>query len=138
MSEILARAEMETLPNRELDADIARALGMIPVLARFDGSTAWCGGLGYIVAPFTANVDAALTLVPRGWIVSILRDFDCDGEFFATVTLTDSFTVGRGCEDDEKISVTARKAAGKAFHDPTPVAVCAAALRARLAPPSRV
>ena len=73
-----------------------------------------------------AYLDAALMLVPRGWIVEIVRSFDDDGAFFSTVKLTDSFTIGRGCDPDEEVSVTARKGAITTFHDPTALALCAA------------
>lgn len=73
-----------------------------------------------------AYESAALMLVPRGWIVEIVRSFDDDGAFFSTVKLTDSFTIGRGCDPDEEVSVTARKGAITTFHDPTALAICAA------------
>jgi len=57
---LLALAErVEALdgPNRNLDADIMRATGL--------------GGLkaDYAPHPYTASIDAALTLVPEGWAV---------------------------------------------------------------------
>lgn len=73
-----------------------------------------------------AYESAALMLVPRGWIVEIVRSFDDDGAFFSTVTLTDSFTVLRGRDPEEEVSVTARKGAITTFHDPTALALCAA------------
>lgn len=69
-------------------------------------------------------------LVPRGWIVSIVRHFNNDGEYWATVSLTDSFSVDRGCDPSEEITVKSNIVERWTGDDPTPRAVCAAAVRA--------
>lgn len=74
---------------------------------------------------------AALMLVPEGWIVQAVRAFDDDGEFFATVTLIDSFSVRRGSDPEDERSVSVSKAARRSFQDPTAIAMCIAALRAK-------
>ena len=78
---LLARVLEGTGPDRELDADIARALGWKP-LYRDDYSKWWPPSavedarerkrsiLHHPTQPlpmFTASLDAALTLVPEGW-----------------------------------------------------------------------
>lgn len=79
-----------------------------------------------------AFVDAALSLVPKGWIVKIRRYFNGDGEYVADVWLTDSFTVGRGCDPEEEVAVSSRIVERKQGVDPTPAAIAAASLKARL------
>lgn len=78
-----------------------------------------------------AYLDAVMLMVPRGWIVNIIRDFDDDGDYFAIVKLTNSFTVMRGCDPDEEVSVTVRKGARRSFDDPTALALAIAILKAR-------
>ena len=78
-----------------------------------------------------ASIDAAMKLVPRGWIVSIVRYFNSDGEWVSHVTLTNSFSVGRGCDPEDEISVEAWKVETGLDKDPTPLAICIAALRAQ-------
>jgi hypothetical protein len=78
-----------------------------------------------------AYLDAVKMLVPRGWIVNIIRDFDDDGDYFAVVKLTNSFTVMRGCDPDEEVSVTVRKGARRSFDDPTALALAIAILKAK-------
>lgn len=80
---------------------------------------------------FTASLDAAMTLVPTGWIVEIRRYFNNDGEFVSAVSLTDSFTVGRGCDPEEEVTVSSRIVERRQGIDPTPLALCACALKAR-------
>lgn len=79
-----------------------------------------------------AYLDAAMQLVPEGWIVEMRRYFNSDGEFVSAVKLTDSFTVGRGCHPEEEISVSSRLVERQQGVDPTPLALCAASLRARI------
>lgn len=79
---------------------------------------------------YTGSIDAAMTLVPRGWVVEIRRYFNSDGEYVAAVDLTDSGTVGRGCHPEEELTVQSRIVERRQGVDPTPSAICAAALRA--------
>jgi hypothetical protein len=42
------------------------------------GAAHWGGGgRGWHAPPFTASLDAALTIVPKGWILSDMHDEDC-------------------------------------------------------------
>lgn len=77
-----------------------------------------------------AYESAALMMVPRGWIVKIVRDFNGDGEYVARVILTDSFSVDRGCDPEDEVSV--RSSLGKMSDgdDPTARALCIACLLA--------
>lgn len=121
-------------PSRELDSLILTAAFGYIVEARQSGDDYFYNRIDRMgrlrVPSYTASLDAAMTLVPRGWLVSILRGFDDDGEYFAFIELTDSFTVGRGADPEEEVSVRARRGARKTFEDPTALALCAAALRA--------
>ena len=51
------RAEAATGPDRNLDADIMRAIGLAGLKA------------DYAPHPYSASLDAAMTLVPEGWAV---------------------------------------------------------------------
>lgn len=82
MTEALAeRIEQATEPSRELDAEIALAVGWTYRL-RGDGHCWFPPNSKYPwehemdAPPFTASIDAALTLVPEGleWSVSFIRD----------------------------------------------------------------
>lgn len=133
-------------PDREIDAMIGVAIGrFFEIPPKWDGGPV---GYGYIdsdgaevrpgnggkqLVPFyTSSIDAAMTLVPRGWIIEICRFFNSDGEFVSAATLTDSFTVGRGCDEGDKVFVSARVVEQRQGIDPTPSAIVAASLRARL------
>lgn len=131
-------------PSRELDARIFHIIGS-PLPSDFAGvklaltfdeeRNAFFMEAGEMIIRYeppryTCSLDAAMTLVPRGWLVSILRGFDDDGEYFAFIELTDSFTVGRGADPEEEVSVRARRGARKTFEDPTALALCAASLKA--------
>ena len=137
MDELIARIEAASGPDRELDARIAIAFDLAQgnVMVGVDG---WV--INSLTNPnphqardFTGSVDAGLTLVPRGWIVEIRRYFNSDGEYVSSVNLTDSGTVGRGCHPEEEITVQSRIVERRDGDDPTPRALCAAALRARAA-----
>ena len=62
-----------TGPNREVDALIAIALGLVPdgafrPCAAEDIGTFATGSYGFwSCAPYTASMDAAMSLVPEGW-----------------------------------------------------------------------
>lgn len=131
LSSLIERIEAAPGPNREIDAAIELAFtddrGVRP-LAFFKHKIT-IGKRRTI--PFTASIDAAITLVPTGWIVEIRRYFNNDGEFVSAVSLTDSFTVGRGCDPEEEVTVSSRIVERRQGIDPTPLALCAAALKAR-------
>lgn len=67
------RIEKLTGPDREVDAEIALALGIVPEgafrpCAAIDAGTFATGAYGFwSCEPYTKSIDAALTLVPEGW-----------------------------------------------------------------------
>ena len=64
LSTLADRAEKATGPDRELDAAIKEAFGHI-----WDYAADW-GPRGKdrpVAKPYTASLDAAMTLVPKGW-----------------------------------------------------------------------
>jgi hypothetical protein len=61
-AELIARLEAATAPDRELDADIWETLGN-----RARGATT--RRVFDATPKFTASIDAAVTLVPKGWIL---------------------------------------------------------------------
>ena len=62
------RVEALSGPERHVDADIAEALGW----HQYSGAN-WIGPLGQIAVPsYTVSLDAAMTLVPKGWAWSVL------------------------------------------------------------------
>lgn len=74
MDDIIARLEKATGPDRELDGDISEAIGFSPVDYR-RGEPRWASMYWFQLSdrvdpwpcpPYTASIDAALTLVPEG------------------------------------------------------------------------
>ena len=117
--ELIAALEAATGPSRGLDAEIK--------VEMFGERSVWCGCTGECKVPpficpaipaYTASLDAALTLVPDGWGVSVSLsppEHNC----------TQQATLHRGNApyfDSEEIDVSA----GTAI-----IALCIAALRAR-------
>lgn len=112
------RCERATGPDRELDLAIARVrkVNPVPATAKFNtsldgGECAWSRGMGMRVPAYTASLDAAMTLVPERANVQ-----------------TQNFGSLRGpmvlVEPNERFASAAT----------LPLALCAAALRARAAP----
>lgn len=145
--ELAARCEAATGPDRFLDAQIASVIRLEKVP---DWARNWTGkwkatevgsvvlmedsgnpGPHFMAREYTTSLDAAMTLVPRGWIALLVRDFDDDGDYFSTVKLTDSFSVARGSDADDEVTVMVRKGCCRAGGDPTALALTAACLRAR-------
>ena len=62
------RVEAATGPDRELDREIAHVLLSWP-LRWIPGNRSW---------QFTASLDAAMTLVPEGWALTLLETTDGD------------------------------------------------------------
>lgn len=119
LAALIERLEKATGPDRELDALIFRAIGA-PLPKEFCGrpvTLEWDDAEQCFVVPiddmrvrytppnYTASLDAAMTLVPGGWIVEIHRGFDDDGEFWSRVILVDSFSIDRGCDPAERREV---------------------------------
>lgn len=79
---LIERLEAATAGSRELDAEIAHAIGAFkpkPVTARDEN---------FWTQHYTTSLDAALTLVPDGYDYIIYR---IDGEYYAEVGPTGSF-----------------------------------------------
>lgn len=85
LESLLARVLEGTGPDRELDGDLAEALqvGGNPWKHEGDG---WISvhGFGCQAAMLTQSLDAALTLVPKGWLYELYSGND---ENWAEVTL---------------------------------------------------
>lgn len=106
MEELARRCEEASGPDRELDRDIARAVGAKA-----------SNGHVNIASRYTASIDAALPLVPEGGFWALGWNGPDSGHPKATASV---FTVGGAME----------KGSGE-----TPaLALCAAALRAKQAP----
>ena len=79
LAELIERLEKATGPDRQLDHDIALATGWAQ---SFSGATGTSpaglispdGNYHYSARPFTASIDAALTLVPDGTEGDAARD----------------------------------------------------------------
>ena len=114
--DLIARLKAATGPDRELDARLCIALG----LSRDNvmvGVGGWCinsetNPNPYKSPAYTASIDAALTLVPEGWLWRIMPS-DFDG-WLAEVWTDDTL--------DCEFGVRAKTPA---------LAICIAALRAR-------
>ena len=84
-ADLIAALEKAEGPSRELDGDIAEMCGVVPAeleamgvkrsIAR-RGRGSWYGAEGaFWHAPaYTASLDAALTLVPNGWVFTLSTD----------------------------------------------------------------
>lgn len=138
LSGLIERVEAAGEGSRELDRAIAVARGWVQENLYRDADYRpgdWHHPASHApvrdVPAFTRSLDAAMTLVPRGWIVEIRRYFNSDGEYVAAVDLTDSGTVGRGCHPEEELTVQSRIVERKQGDDPTPRALVAASLRAQ-------
>ena len=111
LSDLIARLEKATGPDRELDADIA---------LQFDWTECpgdnWIGPQGEIAVPaYTSSIDAAMTLVPKG----MEKDF------------TDLYGVARA-----SVGINANPGPFYGTHEggSLAIALCIAALKARSLP----
>jgi hypothetical protein len=125
------RCEQAAEPDRELDQEISRVL--LPAAA--EGITRSRYGWSYRVfgpsgwddewletLPFTASLDAAVTLVPEGWKwKAILRD-SARGE-----------NTGEGYVHNNRLHMSGQYQGADTFAATPALALCAAALRARAA-----
>ena len=71
-NDLIARLEAATGPDRELDAAIALTVGLDIGRGRAHSQDSR-------VSAYTASIDAALTLVPKGWGVVVRRWADGTG-----------------------------------------------------------
>jgi len=125
---LASRCEQATGPDRQLDVEIVAAItpGIVGIergpldgsgddyLFVFDPPRAWSESW-LLVPRYTGSLDAALTLVPDGHAISL--HIDADGTVIAGCMPDD----GDGCTDADICASNA------------PLALCAAALRARAA-----
>lgn len=109
MKDLIERLEKATEPDRELGAAIECVIvdGVTkhPNVDLSARGYVMRGPQSYLAPNYTGSIDAALTLVPKGWIVEIHRGFDDDDELWSKVVLIDSFSIGRGREPDERREV---------------------------------
>lgn len=128
IAELIERLERAQGPDRELDARIWEYLGLAP---EYDNSKKPYGNWHYIgdgrynfrddtpfghgarAPQYTSSIDAAMTLVPKGWMLWGLSDLMFDG--VSGCTLID-------CSGGEAIASGART---------LPINICIAALKAR-------
>ena len=136
MSDLLKlaeRCEKATGPDRELDKAVGRVVGFRMVDGDYVEPEGFRLPIGTLASPplFTASLDAAMTLVPDG-LGRVMRDCSTTeaGKAFARLYSPDfrSVTWGKGREYITEITdgfeATARA-------ETWPLALCAAALRAR-------
>lgn len=126
--ELAERCEKATGPDREIDGDIAAALSLQPEWATvrssrqpelFSDTGPGLRARTWVAPKFTASLDAALSLAPEGW--AWMHGCAPGEAFFASLAVMD---------DDlraPEVDVTAATA---------PLALCAAALRARAGQPA--
>lgn len=114
LQRLVERIEGASAPVRQMDADIARAVGFIPNDAVLDSEgTAWHNRLGTKVPCYTASIDAAMTLVPEGVNIGLHIDHNGNDCAWSSRAVGWQPQVTAGCV--------------------TPaLALCAAALRARI------
>ena len=135
MQDLIERLEKATGPDRELANEVLFAGGW-RLVEYGDGPSRY----SYWTHDYcdyepmdgdqpdpTSSIDAALTLVPRGWIVDVYRGFDDDDEFWSKVILTDSFSIERGQD------VRARREVMSYGPGQPPRFISAAVLKARAA-----
>ena len=134
MDDLIARLEQATGADRELDAVIACHVKFEDSRpARpddFGGKYGYCAGNikvehGFLQADhYTADINAALTLVPEGWGGSIHFSEDRpDCELHCTVALGRSYPTNA--------DAYAEKSGKDATRESIALAICIAALRAR-------
>jgi hypothetical protein len=122
--ELAARCEAAEGPDRELDEAIARTLGWRTMDDGYGRHTLWLppgwksgdGGAKHSTPAFTASIDAALTLVPEGLSRSMLED--------PRISRAVAHVRTKSILDPDKLEWSG-------YAKTLPLALCAAALRAR-------
>lgn len=129
MKELLEKLLSATGPDRRLDTEIGLAL---------DIETAWSGDLrqlGYAenvfialgAQPYTASIDAALTLVPDGWAWALHHHRDCTGANAVPFAKVSRASWNKRHNEAEFYKEAHSRGATPA------IAICIAALKARIA-----
>lgn len=131
MKELIERIEGAEGPSRELDAEIALAIGVVPAgafrpCAALDVATFATGAYGFWTAEaYTASLDAAMTLVLEGWAVGSLDWWPSRKSSSVTLLETGAFSNGMTGHDFDVHRQARSYAATPAL------ALAAAALKAR-------
>ena len=118
IQDLIERLEKATGPDRELDEDIAHAVGVRSVM-QWDHEA--CGGDGsfeHMFPRYTYSIDAALTLVPEGW------EWRIDGGYLPDRHYACVMNMGLVSEPQFTVDKTPSTPA---------IALCIAALKARQA-----
>jgi hypothetical protein len=121
MRDLIARLESATGPDRGLDAAIRETVGLVWREDFYVWSQTGARYRGQV--NFTASLDAALTLVPEGWAVHSMMIWPGNGTglmLWGTHEFSGERWHGK---DDPKV---------EARHMHAPIALCIAALRARI------
>jgi hypothetical protein len=148
MQDLIDKLEKASGPDRELDAEIVVSLNIKPHWLKLAPGRMWIDKSTLItirftdaemrkgrgnpaaycqseIPQYTGSIDAAMALVPRGWIVEIHRGFNDDGEYWSRVILVDSFSIERGSD------ITDRREVMSHGEGEPPRFIAAAALKAR-------
>lgn len=113
MKDLLERIAAGEGPDRDIDFTLAKRSGAVPAFVdEFKDGAAWNQGIGWDVFSYTASVDAAMTLIPKGWGGSLHIE---ERGKWAIVKL------GRSHPTNAEVTVEART---------LPRAICLAALKA--------
>lgn len=119
MDNLIAELEAATEGSRDLDGEIALSLGWVKHHAGWAHWTTPEGLENQHVPFFSDSLDAALTLVPEGWVWHVQIDYELPGR-------ANLYNAVPGGKDDPPVHVQADGA--------TPVlALCIASLKARQA-----
>ena len=115
LTDLIAELEAAEAGSRELDVKVAKINGDIEPDA--SGPVEFMGGY---VAPFTSSVDAALTLVPEGWVTMHAGQSSISGTWYWGLFLQAGILgpYSEGVETDHETKIL-------------PCAICAVALKAR-------
>ena len=126
---LAARVEKLEGQDREADYEIACAIGVAQMRGQFCYSMHPVAGSTndmHAAAPYTASLDAALTLVPEGWRLYAV-DASIDGRFYVSL---------RGpiipCNDPDREGIIGVPSMAAGCANSLALAMCSAALRARL------
>lgn len=112
MTDLISRLEALTAPSRELDEEIALANGWTRIPHSSGHVSGWCCPDGQICANaphFTSSIDAALTLVPKGWHAVVNHRDNLDGS--SSVILHKFALPYRRVPSDAPFAIVANKAA---------------------------
>lgn len=119
LPELIAALEKSQGPSRDLDAGIGRAIGFVPKRKNINKRSRYPTvvlRVEEVFPAYTSSLDAALTLVPEGWFWWVGHLDETDRRFVATIA---------------KRAVVGSPSC-KGLATTAPIAICIAALQARL------